>query len=204
MARDTGARRDMGLLLLTGALHLLFENVLHAKGPFLAAAGIVWLAWIVHRRREDPDLLHRWGVGSASGAASVETAAVTVPAAVGLLWIAPRLGHAVPAHTALLAALYLPWALVQEVALQGILLQGLETVLPPRMAVLAAGALFGAAHLPDPTLSALTFAMGAVWAVLFRRHRTVRPLAVSHATLGALTYLAILGRDPLTTLLTHL
>ncbi len=186
----------MALLLATGALHLVFENVFHAKGPFLLAVGCVWVVWIVRRWREEPGLPAAWGLTRAPLRAWMETAAFTVPVAVGLLWIGPRLGHSVPGHVWALAFLYLPWALVQEVALQGILLRGLETFVPGRAVVAVAGALFALAHLPDPVLTGLTFAVGTVWAGLFLRHRSIWPLTVSHAVLGALTYLAVLGRDP--------
>ncbi len=204
MGRLHGPRLDLLLLLVTGALHLVFENLLHAKGPFLVGVGVFWLFWILRRRRKEPALLASWGLRAAPAATWIAPAAVTVLGTVGLFWLAPRLGHEIPAHVWALAVLYLPWALVQEVALQGILLRGLETAVSPRIAPVLAGLLFGVAHLPDPVLTVLTAGIGTVWATLFVRHRTIWPLAVSHAVLGALTYIAVLGRDPWVALVAHL
>jgi membrane protease YdiL (CAAX protease family) len=188
---------DLGLLVATGTLHLVFENVFGAKGPFLVVAGALWLLWIVRRRRQDPMLLTSWGMSRRKlGSGCLAACALTLPAA-GLLLLLGRLsGHPVPVHAAAVVILYLPWALVQQVALQGILLRGLERLLPPAAAVVGAALLFSGAHLPDLKLCALTFAGAVGWTVLFRLRRTVWPLVLSHAVLGTLTYIAVLGRDP--------
>ncbi len=188
---------DLGLLLATGTLHLVFENVLGAKGPFLVVAGVLWLLWIGRRRREDPMLLMAWGMTRRElGWGCLAACGLTLPAAGFLLLLGRLSGHAVPWHAASVVILYLPWALVQQVALQGILLRGLERLLPSSTAVLGAALLFSGAHLPDLKLCVLTFVGALGWTVLFRFRRTVWPLVVSHAVLGTLAYIAVLGRDP--------
>ncbi len=185
------------LLLLTGTLHLVFENLLHAKGPFLAAAAVVWAAWIVRRRRHQPRLLSAWGLCDPGDAAAWGRAVgLTLLSAVGLVVLRPSGGPALPAHAAAVCLLYLPWALVQQVALQGILLRGLERLVPAPRAVAGAALLFAAAHLPDLRLGVLTAGAALAWTVLFRLRRSIWPLAVSHAVLGTLTYVVVLGRDP--------
>ncbi len=197
MSRLDPAVQDLFLLLLTGGLHLLFENLLGAKGPFLAAAAVVWAAWILSRRRRHPGLLAAWGLADTGGAAAWGRAAgFTLVAGSGLLALGGAAGTALPAHVVLTAVLYLPWALVQQVALQGILLRGLERLVPAPAAALGAALLFGTAHLPDLPLAALTTAGALAWTVLFRMRRSVWPLAASHAVLGTLAYTAVLGRDP--------
>ncbi len=188
---------DLGLLMATGALHLVFENLLGAKGPFLAVASVLWLLWIVRRRRYEPTLLTSWGMTRRElGSGCLAACGLTLPAAGFLVLLGELSGHAVPWHAAAVVILYLPWALVQQVALQGILLRGLERLFSPPAAVFGAALFFSGAHLPDLKLCALTFAGAVGWTVLFRLRRTVWPLVLSHAVLGTLAYIAVLGRDP--------
>lgn len=76
---------------------------------------------------------------------------------------------------------YTTWALVQQYALNGFVLQRLLDAGARRRAPLAAAALFALMHLPNPGLMALTFAGGLVWCRAFVRAPNLLPLAVSHA-----------------------
>ncbi len=52
------------------------------------------------------------------------------------------------------------------------------------MAVWAAATLFAAAHLPSPILTAFALAGGLFFCEMFRRYRSIYPIAVGHAVLG--------------------
>jgi membrane protease YdiL (CAAX protease family) len=57
------------------------------------------------------------------------------------------------------------------------------------------GALFGAVHLPDLEITALTTVGGAVWSWYYLRDRRLLPIAISHAVLGTTYYFWIRGED---------
>jgi hypothetical protein len=83
--------------------------------------------------------------------------------------------------------LYLPWAVVQQTLFQFYLLGRLRVLMPATspLLVAAVNALgFAAAHWPEPDVMILTLIAGLVWSHTYLRHRSVLPLAVSHALLG--------------------
>jgi len=197
---------DMALLVGTSAVHLVFEDLLHAKGVFLAAAAVVWTWWLVRRLREEPGLFRAWGLStSALRPALAAVTVIGVGGAIFLLGMGKHLGRLpLPSHFLGVALLYLPWALVQQVALNGILVRGLRPFLPLRAVPFAAALLFSLAHLPDLPLMALTFVAGLLWAAVFLRWPNLWALTLCHAFLGTLTYYTILGRDPWTELIAPL
>lgn len=78
-------------------------------------------------------------------------------------------------------------AVVQQLALQ--LLIGpacLEIVRSRRVAVCAAGLLFGILHLPQPILVAVTVIVGSLWVWLFQRSGRLAPVMTCHAVLSIL------------------
>ena len=79
---------------------------------------------------------------------------------------------------------YLIWALIQEFLLQSFFFTRCEEVFGGSAAVWAAATLFAAAHLPSLILTTFTLAGGLFFCELFRRYRTVYPIAIVHAALG--------------------
>ncbi|HEX7898033.1 MAG TPA: hypothetical protein VF950_09760, partial [Planctomycetota bacterium] len=57
------ARGEIAAVVLTGAAFLVFENLLNAKLPFLAVAGLGWTAYLVSRMRGTSGLAEAWGLG---------------------------------------------------------------------------------------------------------------------------------------------
>jgi membrane protease YdiL (CAAX protease family) len=98
--------------------------------------------------------------------------------------------HVVPA-----ILLYLPWAWLQQFVFQFYLLGRLLHLLPAAAALTLTALAFAAVHYPRYPIMALTAMAGAVWALSYRRHRRLAPLAVSHAVLGPVMLYWLLGRD---------
>jgi hypothetical protein len=97
-----------------------------------------------------------------------------------------------------LLALYPAWALVQQVAFQGLLHRSLAVLVrSPPLRVLGVAAAFAAVHAGDGLLVALTFAAGLCWTLLHRRWPNLWLLAASHTVLAALAYPLVLGDAPL-------
>jgi membrane protease YdiL (CAAX protease family) len=98
-------------------------------------------------------------------------------------------------HLALAAALYLPWALLQQYIFQSYLFGRLLHVLRVPVATAVTAVAFASVHFPRWPIMALTLLAGAVWATLYYRYRRLLPLAVSHALLGATLHYWVLGND---------
>ena len=144
------------------------------------AAGAVVIALSVTHAIRTRD----WGLAPAAFAAAVaRAAAFTLIAGAGVALAGWRL-HSWHARPDLWqdALVLVPWGLGQQFALQTTLLRDAER-LTPRAAVLVAAGAFAALHLPNPFLTAATFAAALVWCWIYSRHPNVLPLALSHAAL---------------------
>jgi hypothetical protein len=113
-----------------------------------------------------------------------------------------------PSFPAALAC-YVPWALMQQAVMQYYLLGRLRVLLaePPNWLLAGVNAvIFGLLHLrsTDPALILLTVAGGAVWTWSYLRHRSLLPLAFSHALVGAAYFYWARGEDKLVAMMVSL
>ncbi|MGB9233586.1 MAG: CPBP family glutamic-type intramembrane protease [Terriglobales bacterium] len=79
---------------------------------------------------------------------------------------------------------YVIWALLQEFLLQSFFFARCEELFGSSAAVWAAATLFAAAHLPSPILTTFALFGGLFFCEMFRRYRSIYPLAIIHAALG--------------------
>ena len=189
---------ELGLVLATGAFHVVFENVLYAKAYYLPAAGLFWVLYVLGRVRRDPACLRVWGFrrDNLSGA-FVPAAGMALLGILLLLPVGRYLGHPVwNAHIWLTLAAYPVWALAQQFLLNAMLVRNLRSYLGPVATVFTAALLFALAHAPDLAVMALSFAGGIMWTALYLYRPNLWVLTGLHSLLGTLTYHMVLGRDP--------
>lgn len=151
---------------------------------FWASAAWFFLAAVWSKRRGEPLGLKRPPLRMA-----VVTVASTILIAVGMGAIAALLGslHGLFGVRAPLlhASTYLVWSLVQQYIQQSYFLGRIERFTGNSLlSSFIAAVLFGLAHLPNPVLTAMTFAGGLILSELFRRYRSLYPLAVAHGLIG--------------------
>lgn len=83
------------------------------------------------------------------------------------------------------ASTYLLWSLVQQYIQQSFFFVRVEKLIAQGpLASFVTACMFGLAHLPNPVLTTVTFAGGWILSELFRRYRSVYPLAVAHGLIG--------------------
>jgi membrane protease YdiL (CAAX protease family) len=74
------------------------------------------------------------------------------------------------------------WGLVQQYVLQGFINRRAQVIFGPGwLSVFLVAAVFGGLHLPNPWLTFVTFAGGAIWAAVYQRAPNLFALAVSHS-----------------------
>jgi membrane protease YdiL (CAAX protease family) len=98
-------------------------------------------------------------------------------------------------HVLAAAALYLPWALLQQYIFQFYLFGRWLRVVPLPIAVALTAASFAAVHFPRWPVMAVTLVAGGVWALAYLRWRRLLPLALSHAMLGTALHYWVFGND---------
>jgi membrane protease YdiL (CAAX protease family) len=98
-------------------------------------------------------------------------------------------------HIVIAIALYFPWALLQQYIFQFYLLGRLLHVIGAPAAIALTAIAFACVHFPRWPVMAVVAIAGAVWALIYFRHRTILPLAASHAVLGSALHYWVFGND---------
>lgn len=200
--RTLTSRREILALVLTGAAHLFFENVLAAKGEFLLCAFAAWSVHLARQIRREPAIWEQWGFRREHfGAAFVRAGVVFIVGAIALAGIAIHRDEFVMHwHLLLLLVVYPLWGLLQQFLLQALLTRNLINGAPwlrsPWRVIPLSASLFALAHWPDTILMGATLLLGLVFTPIYLRWRNLWPLGLFHGWLGALTYFWLLGRDP--------
>lgn len=197
----------IAIVVLAAAFLVVFRERPGYVDTVLALVAVAMIVAGTRRSRALWARVPRVGIrGSAARAAWKEAALFTVPVVAIFFGAGLVLGHAAGGwagaaarvgnwHLIAALLLYLPWGLLQQFVFQFFLLGRLLVLLPPAVAVMTTAAAFSAVHFPRLPVMAGTLVAGGVWALIYRRHRTLWPLAVSHALLGATLHYWVFGRD---------
>ena len=124
-----------------------------------------------------------WGLRWAAFLPALRLAAAfTLPAVVVICLAGSHLG-AWPGrpHPGRDLAFLVPWAAGQQFALQTVLLREAQAATSRGKGIALAAAIFGALHLPNPFLAAVTLVGAAMWCWIYDRHPNLVPVALSHA-----------------------
>ncbi len=152
----------------------------------------VWLAASVALHRDGPRRLG-WRADNLV-AATAAAALFFLPAAALLLLVGWLRGASLETAWRLFslrhALTYFAFCTVQQVALNSLLTNRLLEWLRPPAAAAVAGAIFAAAHWPNPVLVPVTLVGGVAMAWLFARRRNILPLAAGQAMAGLLVWWA--------------
>jgi membrane protease YdiL (CAAX protease family) len=204
----TRADRSVMLeLAAIGAAALVFVATFQVRPPYvdfvLAAAAVALIVFSAARSRRLWALARSVDPTGARGAwraaLSFTAGALVVLAIIALLvtrnaGIAPgeRFGNW---HILVVAALYLPWALLQQYIFQFYWFGRWLQLAPVPVAVALTALAFAAVHFPRWPVMAVTLVAGGVWALIYYRWRSLVPLAVSHALLGTALHYWVFGND---------
>jgi membrane protease YdiL (CAAX protease family) len=126
-----------------------------------------------------------WGVRPAAFLPALWRSAVLTAAGAPVIYLAgSRLGTWHDRGNAWTSiALLIPWGFGQQFALQTVFLRDAQATVGRPIGIVLAALLFAALHLPNPFLTAMTFAGALAWCWIYDRHPNAVPLALSHALL---------------------
>lgn len=152
------------------------------QGFFIALTVALAVVWTFSERHQWPDpglapasIRRGWWIAPVGAA----VAALILLAAWRWHTLRPPAGGAV---IYLNIAMSLIWAFAQQFLAQSFFFLHFEHLLRSgRRAVIATALLFASAHIPNPVLVPVTLIGGLILSEMFRRNRTLYPLAVAHA-----------------------
>jgi membrane protease YdiL (CAAX protease family) len=167
----------VAILAVVSSWTWFFEQ--RAPGRVVIGVGLAVVAlaaWHDARRR-------RWGFDwRALWPGLARVLIVTVPAIAIILGAGALLGTLHDRRDFLGSVASLAWwGLAQQWVLQTVVLSEAQRATSRRSGVWIAAAIFGAIHLPNPFLAAVTFAGALLWCGVYDRHPNVLPLGLSHA-----------------------
>lgn len=136
----------------------------------------------------DRPSLRRLGLGLPTTFGASIVLAISFATAMFLIFMVRWAGGAIPANPTWpnlrLSWAYFVWALVQEFLLQSFFFTRCEELFDSAAAVWVAATVFAAAHLPSPVLTTFTFIAALFFCEMFRRYRSIYPIAIVHGVLG--------------------
>jgi membrane protease YdiL (CAAX protease family) len=140
--------------------------------------------------------IKRLGLGLPKPRGAVVVLGTGFAAAFFVLLLVKWIGGEIPANPSWWPNLqstwgYALWALMQEFVLQSFFFNLCEQLYGGSTAVWMAATLFAAAHLPSPVLTTATLIGALFFCEMFRRYRSIYPLAIIHAALGVTISLAV-------------
>jgi len=201
-------RRSVALeLLAIGAAALIFVATFRVRPAYvdfaLAGAAVLLIAASARRSRRLWDSAPLVPGGSASRQAWIEAGVFTGLALLVLVALAAwsagsgaaLAGRAANWHIAVAAALYFPWALLQQYIFQRFLLGRLLQLVAPAAAIAITALAFSSVHFPRWPVMALVLIACSVWSTIYYRTRALLPLAASHALLGTTLHYWVFGND---------
>lgn len=173
-------------VLLEGALwssRLMVRNRWALAGA-IAVIGFVLLDFVMMGRPS----IRRMGLGLPTTFGTSLVLAVSLATAIFLIFMVHWAGGEIPANPTWpnlhQASGYFLWALIQEFILQSFFFTRCEDLFGSSAAVWVTATLFAAAHLPSPILTTFTLAAALFFCEMFRRYRSIYPIAIVHAVLG--------------------
>jgi hypothetical protein len=198
---------EVGAVIGTGLLHLLFLKVIGYHLLFIIAAIAGWAWYVASSARLNPGRLRDWGFRRAGFeptflvTASVTALAIGVMALMG--WHRGHLRfhwHMLP-----LLLLYPIWGVIQQFLIQALVVANLmrdeRGPRSPWLPLLVSACLFASAHVPNLELMAATFLLGAAFTPIYLRWQNLWPLGLCHGWAGLFFYFWVQGSDPVNVLL---
>jgi len=164
--------------------HALWVPRMALRNRWAVIAAITVLVFVL----VDRPSIRRLGLGLPTGVGAGLVLAISIAAAMTLIFVVQWAGGPIPANPTWpnlrLSWQYFIWALVQEFILQSFFFTRCEELFGSSAAVWVAATLFALAHLPSPILTTFTLIGGLFFCEMFRRYRSIYPIGFVHAALG--------------------
>lgn len=189
-------------VILTALAKFLFMDYLNWKLPFIIAAILFWLCYIIYRSKKNPGIIIYWGFRTDNFWPVIRT---ILPFAIVAFIILICIGifrntikitwHIIP-----ILFLYPIWGIIQQFLLialtAGNLYDYKNARIPKAIIILVTALLFGLIHYPFVWLMTGTFLLAIFYSLIYLKQRNIYALGIFHGWLGALIFYTVVNRDP--------
>lgn len=193
---------EISAVILTAAGKFFFMYYLDWRFPFVAAAIISWVSYIIYRNRTKTGIIKYWGFRTDNFKTVLRKVlpfglvSVIAFTCIGLY----RDTINITWHILPILILYPVWGVIQQfllIALTAGNMQDLKGKPLNKIVVLLFSALlFAAVHYPFVWLIIATFILAVFYGLIYLRERNIYVLGLFHGWLGGIFYYTVLDRDP--------
>jgi hypothetical protein len=193
---------EAGAVVLTGLGKFIFMDMLEWRLLYITTACLGWLAYVLYRRSQSPEILAYWGFTTIG---FWRTFRLLLPFAVALLvvfyllgnhWGTNRLNWGILP----IMLMYPLWGIVQQFLIVGLIGKNLRDLEQPKLAlgvvILVTATVFAVVHFPFLLLVAGTFGLALVYTWLYLQGHNLLVLGIYHGWLGGFFFYTLLARDP--------
>lgn len=193
---------EAAAVALTGLGKFLFMDLLEWRLPYIATACLGWLAYVLYRRKQAPEILSYWGFTTKGFR---RTFLLLLPFALVLAvgfyllgnhWGTNRLNWGILP----VMLLYPLWGIVQQFLIVGLIGKNLRDLEQRQLSlwavILITATVFAVVHFPFLLLVGGTFGLAIVYTYLYLRGHNLLVLGIYHGWLGGFFFYTLLDRDP--------
>jgi len=177
-------------------------DYLNWRFPFVAAAILCWVSYIIYRDRKQPGITKYWGFRTDNFKTVLKK---VLP--FGLLAVITFFGVGfykgtlnISWHIIPILILYPTWGTIQQFLLIALTAGNLQDLkgqnLNKGIIILFSALLFGIIHYPYVWLMIATFILAIFYGWIYLKERNLYVLGLFHGWLGGIFYYTVLERDP--------
>jgi uncharacterized protein len=199
---DKRRQLEITAVVVTGLGKFVFMDWLGWKLPFISIAIILWLIYVLVRRRQVPGVLKYWGFRIDN---FTEVIRIVLPFGIVAIAIFFIVGFYLNTinfswHVIPILILYPIWGTIQQFLVIGLVAGNVKDLkknkLPDAVAILLTALLFGLLHYPFYWLMEGTFVLALFYGYVYLKTRNVYVMGIFHGWLGGLFFYTVVGRDP--------
>lgn len=203
MTADQIRKLELSGIWLTGLAKFLLMDILDQKLIFISSTILIWLSYIIYKKRTSEKALIEWGLNTKRFKATLkELLPIAFILILAFLFIGNWRGTLILNwHILPILLIYPIWGIIQQFLIIGIMAGNMKKIerwdWPEGLIILLTAILFGIVHYPFPYLIIGTFFLALVYTYLYFKGRNLIVMGIFHGWLGACFYFFVLGRDPL-------
>lgn len=193
---------EIAAVAATGLGKFLFMDVLNWKFPFIIAAILSWIIYIVIRARSVKGILSHWGFRTHNFKSVVlKILPFGIIGFLGCVVTGYFLGTInVTWHILPLLLIYPIWGVIQHFLMIALVAGNLQDMEGKKISTLSivfiTALLFAGIHYPWYWLILGTFLLALLYTFIYLKNRNLYVLGLFHGWLGALFFYTIVDRDP--------